>query len=575
LLIIVNPLIRKVYFVFFWILAVVFLSPSAVNAKNLHVDQGKGEDSNNGSKRSPFKTISKALGAARAGDRVIVYTGTYREVVQFLRGGVDRAHMLSLEAAPGADVRIKGSDKVGEWVPHAAGVWKRTKWMVNSQQVFLDDIPLQQIGKTCPFNQLKWGKEPILAPRGEGISDLIPGSFYYDDSLKTLFVRFRDDSDPNKHHVEASVRNFILSTSGIDYVKMTGLKFSHSNISSVPILMGMVNIAGKGWTISRCSFTYGDFVGLNISGEGHRVVNNICNFNGDLGISINGSDAAHQWAPYKDRPPQDILLEGNETSFNNYRGFYAYFQSGGVKCSNSCNMVKVIRHISRANGGPGIWFDIGCRNILVSDCVLGENTRGIEYELSGKALLYNNLVVENTLQGIYVSASDDVLVANNTVDKNGYGIVIHGMPRAEHPSLKNNKVLNNIISDSRDADLVIYNDGKDAIGNSSDYNLYFRGDGGVKISWTNKARYQINFRNLGEFSNETRQDVHSIDGDPRWKNRAVGDYTLLSESPAQGAGIQMAAFPDWNILHLNEVTGNKGKGRMEKTDIGMYYHRPR
>ena len=312
--------------------------------------------------------------------------------------------------------------------------------------------------------------------------------------------------------------------------------------------MGMVNIQGKSWLVESCTFTYGDLAGLSILGEGHRIINNVCNYNGSLGITLNGSDAVHNWEPYEGRPPQDIVLEGNETSFNNYRGFYIYFEAGGIKACNSCNGVKILRHTAKSNDGPGVWFDLYCQNITIDRCLLKNNTRGIEYEMCEKGVISNNLIIGNIDHGIYVSASDSVKVLNNTVDNNRYGIVVHGMPRTGHPSLKNNVIRNNIIGESSFAHLVMYSNSVTATGNTSDYNLFLPDMGLIKISWTSigGSDYEVNFTDLTSFSSATQQDANSIAQDPLLTDPTNGNFTLQAISPCIDAGIDVGITQDYD-----------------------------
>lgn len=66
-----------------------------------------GRDDNPGSAAAPFRTISAALAAARAGDTVTVGEGEYREMVRFRSGGAPGAPLI-LRSAPDADVVIEG-----------------------------------------------------------------------------------------------------------------------------------------------------------------------------------------------------------------------------------------------------------------------------------------------------------------------------------------------------------------------------------------------------------------------------------------------------------------------------------
>jgi parallel beta-helix repeat protein len=271
------------------------------------------------------------------------------------------------------------------------------------------------------------------------------------------------------------------------------------------------------------------------------------------------------------RPPQNIVLSGNETSYNNYRKFELSWQHGGIKAAVSCNAVTVINHKALANYGAGIWFDAYCRNIIISGSTVTKNLVGIGYEISDQAVITNNIVTGNEYQGIYVAASNDITVVNNTLDDNGFGIVVHGLPRSEHPSLNNNRVINNIISESRQVDLVFYKNAETARENSSDYNLYFRRDKGAKISWTGTKGYAVTHTNLRAFAADSAQETHSLTTDPMWINREAGNYALKAESPAFGSGCARAeSFAAEKYQQKSNATGNERGGSIAKVNIGAF-----
>jgi len=88
-------------------------------SKTYYVEQGdaRASDGNPGTKDLPFKTINRAAEVLKAGERVVVGEGVYREWVRLERGGTDPEHMISYEAAPGAKVVIKGSELLRvKWV---------------------------------------------------------------------------------------------------------------------------------------------------------------------------------------------------------------------------------------------------------------------------------------------------------------------------------------------------------------------------------------------------------------------------------------------------------------------------
>jgi parallel beta-helix repeat protein len=541
------PALVKTLVPLFLFLLPLFACGSAV-AASYHVDNRhpRASDSNSGMKPGqPLKTISAGTAKASPGDTVWVHSGTYREMLLLPRDGESPGKPTSIRAHPGANVAIKGSDVVTGWTRHSGSIWKRNDWAVNSQQVFVDGRPLQQIGSNCPFNTQLYEKKPILPPVGKDLRDMRAGTFYYDPSSKVLHVWLIDGSDPNRHSVEASVLDFLIPPQTRNHILLQGLNFSHSNVTSKGLLLGMANVWGKSWTVKECTFNYGDFAGIALTGEGHRIMNCAFNHNGDVGINLNGSDEGHRWGPVPDREPQNILLEGNETSFNNYRNFELGFQHGGIKAAVSCKAIQISRHKAFSNQGAGIWFDLYCRSVRIERSEISRNLVGIAIEISDDAVIAGNLVTKNKYQGIYVAASSDVTVENNTLDENGFGIVLHGMPRKEHPTLRNNKVRNNIIAESGMVDLVVYDHPSATKGNVTDHNLYYpREKKGVKIAWTGNSDYKVNYTDMRRFAKDTGNEAHSLIANPLWRDRASGDYSLKAGSPAIGVfGIQESNTP--------------------------------
>ena len=85
-----------------------------------------GQDTNPGTRKSPFRTIQRAADLAQPGDTITVHAGTYRERVNPPRGGTSEQQRIVYQAARGAAVEIKGSEVIKGWVKAQPGVWKVT-----------------------------------------------------------------------------------------------------------------------------------------------------------------------------------------------------------------------------------------------------------------------------------------------------------------------------------------------------------------------------------------------------------------------------------------------------------------
>src|SRR5881398_2409672 len=99
------------------LLAVLLIWPSAqLMAATLVVAQrdARARDTNNGSDDAPLLTLSAAAQRVRAGDRVLVHAGEYRETLIVTASGTEASPII-FEAARGETVVIKGSDVLHNW----------------------------------------------------------------------------------------------------------------------------------------------------------------------------------------------------------------------------------------------------------------------------------------------------------------------------------------------------------------------------------------------------------------------------------------------------------------------------
>jgi hypothetical protein len=144
-------------------------------------------------------------------------------------------------------------------------------------------------------------------------------------------------------------------------------------------------------------------------------------------------------------------------------------------------------------------------------------------------------------RGIYISSAPDTRVLNNTIYANeAEGICVEGPPRTVEGitmSTRGSVVLNNIIAFNHGSQLTITGgDGIPDSGTTSDHNLLFSlGALLAKKGWEGPGALA-----LGEWQKSSGQDAHSIDADPRFAASAMGDFRLLSGSPAVEAGRPIA-----------------------------------
>ena len=502
------------------------LAPWAVPAADYFVAPQGNDAAPGTSADAPLKSIQKALDRAGPGDTVYLRGGTYRESAEIRRGGAPERPVTLASYRAEVPV-IKGSDLVSGWEPHQGNIWKKTGWSVNSQQVFVDfdakpGAPLRQVGMPSRFYKAFEYPKPL----GQGLGDMVAGSFYYDAAASTLYVWLADGSDPNQHQVEVSTRKSLLRVTA-QYVQLQGLSFRHSNVSANAQQGAAVDL-GANVMMRECDVQWTDFAGVMIGFKqgGAQVI--------DSNISNNGSSGINAPATY------GFLVSGVTLNGNNYRGFNPLWHAGGIKATTQAYGI-VERSEVAYNRGSGIWFDYanGGEPIIVRNNFVHDNgpvDSAIFIEVSKNAHIYNNVLANNERRGIYLSGSDNTKVYNNTIyGTRGYaGIELGGVPRAG-ATLTGNQVTNNIISHgSSRYDLIIMPPkGSEIAGNQSDYNNVYRPDGQIKLSSA------TNYPDLRAWQAATGMDARSISADPRFaanEVRSAADLTLKPDSPSLRSG---------------------------------------
>lgn len=282
-----------------------------------------------------------------------------------------------------ANSQLQRVPKHGECLPSAPACDQ-------PQTVFIDDRPL-----------IKVLSKGALASN-EVYIDYAAGRVYLAD-------------DPTNHKVEATVASFAFEStaSDVSISKLTIEKYGSS------AQKGAIHAReGTRWAIENCVVRLNSGAGISV-GTGTRVNNCDVHHNGQIGIEGNGND---------------IRIEGNRIWSNNTYGFDPEWEAGGAKIALSDGVAFRGNHV-HDNGGPGLWCDIDCHNVVYENNLVENNQlMGIHHEISFKAVIRDN-VLRNNGGGkrhwfwgadISVAASQDVEVTGNkvTVAPGGCGIML-------------------------------------------------------------------------------------------------------------------------------------------------------
>jgi parallel beta-helix repeat protein len=204
---------------------------------------------------------------------------------------------------------------------------------------------------------------------------------------------------------------------------------------------------GAVWTTAVNRFTFRNGVARDSAticvslngGSGHRIIDSELTGCGKEGFFTNAVF--------------DSSFVGNHIHHNNTAfGFDPFIEAGGGKSMDGAR-ITFDRNDVHDNGGPGIWFDNGMHDVVVSNNrVYRNDQQGIFFEISAGAQIYGNAVWDNGWgfarwgygAGIVISSSDRAVVRDNVVAWNGRGISVISQARGPAPH-NDNVVHHNVI----------------------------------------------------------------------------------------------------------------------------------
>lgn len=337
-------------------------------------------------------SLQKQVDAARPGAVVSVTPCVYRETVTI-------GKPLTIAAQAGAEIR--GSDVWTDW-SRSGEYWVKgslpgfptqgkcrdgTARCLWPEQVFLDGEPLVQVTAN--------------PKRGE---------FAVDEARRVLLA-----DDPNRRTVEVTVRHQWIKN-GADGVTIRGFTMKHAANKAQSGAIGNQDHDGFTLEANTLSDTHGAVVSIG-GGRGTIVLGNDISRGGQLGL--------HGWNG------DDVLVRGNAIHHNNTEDYDPNWESAGVKMIKHRGLVLDGNDV-HDNDGPGLWCDIGCRDVTISNNRVYRNAPfGIFFEISNGAKIWGNAVRSNGLVGIYVSSSANAEVYENTLAWNPRGIHVNSQPRAD------------------------------------------------------------------------------------------------------------------------------------------------
>jgi len=348
-------------------------------------------DTNDGSEKYPFKTISRAAEILQPGNRVIIREGLYRETVQPRKGGRGPGQMISYEAEPGAKVIVSGSIilETGEWSEGRGWDYDRdlsendrertggiTIWQYDlNPSDFMGYNPFGMVNllhergamdfkEVIPDPHFKRrgmifldGKplEQVLAPTALLLKE--EGAFWVEHNGMRIHARFPDNKGPGDYVIEATSKEqlFVPVRYGMGYIRIKGIIFRHCGNGFPVPQRGMVSSnRGHHWIIEDCIIEWANSLGMDLGNEmwytepepliGYHIVRN----NTIRQCGIAGLEAYRGIG---------LLIEDNLFEEIGWQDAEFAWESGAIKLHRAENTLirrNVFRYITHA---PGVWLD--------------------------------------------------------------------------------------------------------------------------------------------------------------------------------------------------------------------------
>lgn len=144
------------------VLILVFICSLSSLAQDYYVDNLNGNDQNDGTFNSPFKTIQKAASKMVAGSTCYIRGGVYRETITPKNSGTNTSPITFMPYNQ-ENVTISGTNEVTGWQAESGNIyWAPINWNMGEgfNQVFVDGVMMNQArwpnaGTDC-FTQNSW-----------------------------------------------------------------------------------------------------------------------------------------------------------------------------------------------------------------------------------------------------------------------------------------------------------------------------------------------------------------------------------------------------------------------------------
>ncbi len=458
----------------------------------------QGDDSNFGTKTSPFLTIGKAAQLAQAGDVVLIRGGIYYEDVKPAFSGESGKYITYQNDGIG-DVIIDAEDG------------KRPGCIEIDNKSFLQIIGITVRGAN---SYQSWPRSGISITDGS-THIILNGITAYDNYFG---IMARGNEGP------------------VSFITVTNTKtFGPDNIGNVH---------------------YGIFFYEKVYDS--QIINNRVAYTLPEEQSY-GIEISTNYPGVQENGARRVIVAGNEVDHNESEGIHTWNATGvlisgnflhengatGIQIEDGSENIIVEHNLSETNAQTyefeaGVWID-DSKNVVVRNNILRSNKVGLIVTASDRVIVHDNYLylnnrgAENLYNAAGLIAEDlvsNISVTHNTFYGNGAGSAAHGAINFGlfNPSCSDITFKNNIVAESMN-DLDLLQDTCD--GFVSDFNDFFN-TRPLAVEWNQSQMDWTMYRII------SGQDSHSLTSAPIFADPDAFDFSLQATSPLIGKGSILA-----------------------------------
>ncbi|MFX3635735.1 MAG: right-handed parallel beta-helix repeat-containing protein [Candidatus Pristimantibacillus sp.] len=444
-----------------------------------------GDDLNQGTIDSPWKTFQHAANQISPGSTVYVREGVYNQKLNISRGGSEAEGPIVFSGYPNETAVIDGA---GLAVNGMEGLVE----IENTSYVTIRQLEIRN------YTTSTSGEVPV-------------GIYIHGSGMKINLLENRIHDIANKAIPEGA--------------ELSGRDAHGIAVYGVNARESLRDLTIEGNELYDLVLGSSESLAVNGNVDTFAITNNLIHDNDNIGIDLIGFEGT------ADSEAVDQARNGTVKGNTVYR----------ISTNDNPSYGTVLPNES--NSAAAIYIDGGKNNLIEQNRVY-DNDIGIELasehagHVTSGIMVRHNLIYRNRLTGIAMGGYDEdrggtaaSTIISNTLYDNDLLDAGNGQLYLQ-ASLTGNTITDNIMIAS-DSGVLIYNEYTSNTDNVVDHNVYYAESGAKNAVWvwTNSQ-----YTGFASYQKESGNDSSSLFADPLFMDAAQGDFRLMPGSPIEGKG---------------------------------------